>query len=109
MDTQRMPVDDYADLYGAIGKFKEENPGMDVLIFPDEGAAALEERLTCVQCGRFVCYRHDPSVKPKYKEETTQILHPKGSWSKPFPVRIAQMIMDRLELTIVNANTDTAE
>ena len=58
----KLPVDEFARLQDMA-----RQAGTEILILPGGGHEELEEYLTCRMCGKFVCYKHNPSVKPSYK------------------------------------------
>ena len=97
----RISAERYAHLKDAIGQ-----SGADAIILPGGGAEALERYLTCDygngwQCGKFVCYKHNPDLCPDDGEPTVKIPSPHGNhWSNEIPQRIIQRFTDQLELTV---------
>ena len=89
---QSLCVDQYAQLQDIA-----REAGSDVLILPGGGHEQLEEYLTCKRCGRFVCYRHNPGIKPGYREPSVSIPLPEGNfWSRPIPEKLVRKFSDQL-------------
>ena len=94
--ASKLPVDEYARLQDL-----DREAGTEILILPGGGHEELEEYLTCRVCGRFVCYKHNPSVKPTYKEEAMCIPTPEhDGWSRPVPQRIIDKFTNKLAVTV---------
>ena len=93
----KVSLDEYARLTDAVGK-----SGVDTLILPGGGAEALERHLTCQyghgwRCGDFVCYKHNPELRPVADEQTTLLPSPLGNkWSRPIPTRVLTPFVDGL-------------
>ena len=97
----RISAERYAHLKDTIGQ-----AGVDAVILPGGGAEALEKYLTCDygngwRCGKFVCYKHNPDLRPRDGETTYKIPSPEGNvWSNEIPERIIRQFSDQLELTV---------
>ena len=93
----KVSLDEYARLTDAVGK-----SGVDTLILPGGGAEALERHLTCQyghgwRWGDFVCYKHNPELRPLRGERTTLLPSPLGyKWSRPIPTRVLTPFVDGL-------------
>ena len=91
-----LSVDEFARL-NDIAK----EAGTDVLILPGGGHERLEQFLTCDRCGRFVCYKHNPELKPMYKAESVNIPTPEhDGWSRPIAAVVIQRFTDELKVTM---------
>ena len=99
MDKLQVPAEVYAELVDTLA-----DSGVKTYILPEGGHAALEVYLTCRhgkgwKCGAFVCYKHNPELRPVDGERTSLIPAPGNKWSNPIPGRVIQQFTDKLELT----------
>ena len=100
-----LSVDQYAELQDTVAEAKEQMPpGTDVLVLPGGGAKAMEAWLTCDQCGRFVCYKHMPILKPLWKngerEPALCVPAPRNRWSRPIAERELERFTDRVKIKL---------
>ncbi len=97
----RISAEKYAHL-----KHTVESAGVDAIILTGGGHEVLEQYLTCDygngwKCGKFVCYKHNPELRPEAGETTLKIPSPEGNvWSNEIPERIIKQFTDRLTLTV---------
>ena len=98
----RIDIDRFAELSDTLA-----DAPVETFILPGGGHEALERYLTCQYgngwtCGRFVCYKHNPELRPKDGETTCNIPSPERGqdWSNPIPERIIQRFADALEVTV---------
>lgn len=100
-DYLQIPSAEYDRLQSALDQWRADtdDPDVDVIILPGGGADLLYAYLDCGQCGVFVCYRHNPELKPAPDEAAAQIIHPRWErLSRSVPMRIIRQFSDRLEV-----------
>ena len=101
-DYLDIPAAEYDRLQTALDEWRENTdlPGADAIVLPGGGADLLYAYLDCVTCGVFVCYRHNPELKPAPDEQSVQIIHPRWDrLSRAVPTRIIKQFSDRLTVS----------
>ena len=99
IEKQTIPLDQFAQLTDAIA-----SSGHEAIILPGGAHEKMEGFLTCDRCGRFVCYKHNPDLKPIYlrgqREECVGIPSPEHEgWSRPIPERVIRKFTNQLVVT----------
>ena len=100
-DYLQIPAAEYDRLQSALDQWRADmdDPDVDAIILPGGGADLLYAYLDCDQCGVFVCYRHNPELKPGPGEAAAQIIHPRWErLSRSVPMRVIKQFSDRLEV-----------
>ena len=96
---QTLPAAEYDRLQGALDEWRDntDDPDVDALILPGGGADLLYAYLDCAQCGVFVCYKHNPELRPAPDEASISLVHPRWErLSRAVPMRVIRPYQERL-------------
>ena len=94
-----IPAAEYERLQTALDGWRDnaDLPGADAIILPGGGADLLYAYLDCSKCGVFVCYKHNPELRPAPDEAAVLLPHPRWDrLSRRVPERIIRQFSDRL-------------
>ena len=97
--SQILPAAEYDRLQSALDEWRDhtDDPAVDAIVLPGGGADLLYAYLDCAKCGVFVCYRHNPELKPAPDEDAVQLMHPRWErLSRAVPARIVRQYQERL-------------